>query len=104
MYIFAAIKLHFPEKRAALLQIAGIDNFIKPKMSTGSFGTKEKCNEYRILRNLKGNQKRVPGLPGSKGNKKMYRAFRQLMKKTEKNRCNERKTGTGEAGIKNHNF
>jgi hypothetical protein len=45
LYIFAEIKLHFPEKRAALLQRAGIDNFIKPKMSTGSFGTDEKLKK-----------------------------------------------------------
>ena len=48
MYIFAAIKLHFPEKRAALLQRAGIDNFIKPKMSTGSFGTDEKLKKTGV--------------------------------------------------------
>ena len=48
MYIFAAIKLHFPEKRAVLLQRAGIDNFIKQKMSTGSFGTDEKLKKTGV--------------------------------------------------------
>ena len=39
---FCGDKAPFSGKRAVLLQRAGIDNFIKPKMSTGSFVTDDK--------------------------------------------------------------
>jgi hypothetical protein len=45
---FCSDKAPFSGKRAALLQRAGIDNFIKPKMSTGSFGTDEKLKKTGV--------------------------------------------------------
>ena len=67
MYIFAAIKLHFPEKRAALLQRAGIDNFIKPKMSTGSFGTDEKLKKTGVANVRPADQICISDRKSSKG-------------------------------------